>query len=1230
MRAVDLILVNWGPTPDEAYALPEIAAFTGDTGAGKTSIIDASIAVMTGASTRLGKFNVAADDGHGVRHRNVVYRTLPSYILGAQDQAYARPKGAHGYAAMTFEPAVVEKAKPFSAIIGGSAVLSETELPGGGKKREPSMTGRPHLIVVVGAVVSLSDFMVPRNDEQKQVIPPEKLTDALRAKYPGAKVIHFGDEHLNYVRKIYGLFRGRDEVSAPEAEGAAIAFSRFVSQEHIEDISKFVREFVLSSPDYFRELDDIAGNMKKSKKLKDQATAMRQRLDALVRALSFSHDFTEQVVRAKIMEEAAIRREKNDAEAAAKRAGTSLTQISDKNRIEQRDLDALRQVIARDEDAKTGIKARLLGIPAYQQRGELQATQGALITHLTGLTMEARSRAKALAGFANDLPRVTERLDTFQSFNAIERLLREAFSANPMNAAVGNALQNAAANIPEDGRDAAAWGALRTAAMTADSLVGGYAQELCGPERVLRSEIAAAVQSQKQIVEKLGEEIEALTSEVNRIERGANIQYPNDVDRALAYLREHLPESDPSVLCDLVSEVLDTTWQAAIEGYIGGTRFNILVKPQTEKAANRLLQDSGLRRGATVIQSELAMQDAKKMTLKPDSIVRELKVENPYAKAFLEARFGGTIKVERIEDIHKVPMGVTKAGRGSRGYTTFNCMIEDGDLTFGVQARQKRLQARREQIERLTKGRGELQTRIQRLETLKLFEGVLDALSRGSLTDVCAKALDAVSQFEGIRQQIDSIDVSGAADLEKQLDAINKKIKVDTAQRDMLHQSVVKNNLEADRYSKLLDHQEKLAEEAQQRADAEAKELKSLIRLAHWVDAPAMKTEADAMVVDIGASPDALKKHSQSALNRLDAIRGYFVNSVGIYNSLAVSDEEKFDANRLLIDGDRQIEPDSGEAFTIMADISVKLETQVASLRNNTLTKLEAEISSIAETIKQAFSTHFCTKIASEVDNAKNVLKGLNAELSTHKFGEDRFEFDDEWASKDFKDRYALFDAVMQKSVMDNFDMFAEGALEPELARVRDEIFALFLSSEDDARRRLLQIADYRNYKSYDLFKLNGEGDNRRRVSLSKQLTGSGGEKETGLFVARVATISGAFRLRQIGPHLGMVIIDELFKKTGEARIRQAIEYLHNTLGLQVIFAMPTRSFGPFKDLVHGEHRLTRVPASTPVGEVNTSVIHEYYAYNKSAVIELRQKKREAVREQATFDFNQREAGNAT
>lgn len=1229
MRAVDLILVNWGPTPDGAYALPEIAAFTGDTGAGKTSIIDASIAVMTGASTRLGKFNVAADDGHGVRHRNVVYRTLPSYILGAQDQAYARPNGAHGYAAMTFEPAVVEKAKPFSAIIGGSAVLSETELPGGSKKREPSMTGRPHLIVVVGVTVNLSDFMVPRNDDQKQVIPPEKLTDALRAKYPGAKVIHFGDEHLNYVRKIYGLFRGRDEVSAQEAEGAAIAFSRFVSQEHIEDISKFVREFVLSSPDYFRELDDIAGNMKKSKRLKDQATAMRQRLDALVRAMSFSHDFTEHVVRAKIMEEAAIRREKIDAEAAAKRAGTSLTQVAEKIRHERRDLDALTQEIARDEDTKTDIKARLLGIPAYQQRGELQATQGALMAHLSGLTAEARSRAKSLAGFADDLPKVTEHLDAFQSFPAVDQLLREAFAANPMNSAVSNALRNAADGLPEDGRDAGAWNTLKSAALSAEAAVGGYAQVLCGPERALRLGIASAMQTQKQVDDKLVEEIEALSHEVNRIERGANIQYPREVDRALAYLEEHLPESQPTVLCDLVSEVLDTTWQAAIEGYIGGARFNILVKPNTEKAANRLLQDSGLRRGATIIQSELAMQDAKKMTLKPDSIVRELKVENPYAKAFLEARFGNTIKVERVEDIHKVPMGVTKAGRGSRAYATFNCMIGDDDLTFGVQARQKRLQARREQIERLTQERAQLKGQIGMLEKLRLFEGSLEALSRGSLTEACAKALDAVSQLEGVRQQIESIDVSDAADFEKQLEAINKKIKVDTGRRDALHESVAGHNLEADRYSKFLDHQEKLAEEAQKRADTAATELKSLVRLAHWVDAPAMKAEADAMVVDVGASPDALKKLCQAALNRLDAIRGNFVNSVGVYNSLAVSDEEKFDANRLLIDGDRQIAPDSGEAFTIMADISVKLETQVASLRNNTLTKLEAEISSIAETIKQAFSTHFCTKIASEVDNAKNVLKALNAELSTHKFGEDRFEFDDEWASKDFKDRHALFDAVMQKSVMDNFDMFAEGALEPELARVRDEIFALFLSSEDDARRRLLQIADYRNYKSYDLFKLNGEGENRRRVSLSKQLTGSGGEKETGLFVARVATISGAFRLRQSGPHLGMVVIDELFKKTGEARIRQAIEYLHNTLGLQVVFAMPTRAFGPFKDLVHGEHRLTRVPASTPVGEVHSNVIHEYYAYNQSAVIELRQKKREAVREQATLDFNQREAGNA-
>lgn len=1225
MKARELILVNWGSIPDNAYALPDIGAFTGDTGAGKTSILDAMVAVMTGASSRIGRFNNASDDGRGTRHRNVVYRTLQSYILGAQDQSYARPGGAHGYAVMTFEPAATEKAQPFSAIIGASAVLGEIE-SGSTKIREPRLNGKPHLIVVSGENISMGDLLVARVDGMKQPIAPEKLPEELRRAYPHAKVIHFGEVHMQYLQKVYGMFRGRDEVGQQEAETAATAFTKFISQEQIEDISKFVRDFVLSEPEYFQELEDIASNMRKSKKLKEQATSMRKRLDMLELAIKHGHSFTEQVVRAKVMEEAGIRREKEDAKAAGARVRRSLTEHARKAQDAKVLLDEIDLQIARDEDLKIQVVAQLRGIPAYQQRGDLQTNIGVLRLQLSSYSSEAKARAKAISSFIHDLPKITGQLNSFKPFRAVDNLLRQAFGDNAVSRAVFDALQDASGGIPDDGADRDAWGYLREAAVDAEVIVGSFGKVLCGPDRVLNSEIAAAMQSQNQKIEEISAKIAALSDEVNLITRSSTIQYPPDIEKAFLAIRVNMPEAEPAVLCDLITEVRDPSWQAAIEGYLGGVRFNIIVKPDAERAVNALLVRSGLRRGATVVQSGRAMKDAAKVTVEAESIVRELKVENPYAEAFLKARFGRTIKVDRVEQIHSIATGVTKDGRGSRGYATFNCLADDGDLTFGVQARQKRLQARQAQIDSMMQERAQIEAGKQTLVLLKQFESGLNQITRENLSDICSKAVDAAGQIASFESQIKSIDVSDAAGLEKQLKDTDKAINESKKQRSELQNVRSENSFKADHYSRQLDAHEKSMEEADGRIEQARIELTHLKANAHWVDTAKIQDEADALVADVGSSVLGIKELMRKSLNRLHEIRGHFTSAANDFNAMAISDEEKFDVTGLVIQGDREIDPESTEAFTVMANLIIGLERQTFALRNNNLTKLEADISSIAETIKQTFSTHFCTKIAVEIDNAKASIRALNMELVGHKFGDDLFEFGEEWSTRDFRDRYGLFESVAKASAQENFDMFAEGALEPDYARVRDEIFGLFLSAEDDSRRRLLQIADYRNYKTYDLFKVVKSGTETKKISLSKQLTGSGGEKETGLFVARVATIAGAFRLRQSGPHLCTVVIDELFKKTGEARIRQAIEYLSSTLGLQVIFAMPTRSFGPFKDLVHGEHRLTRVPIATPIGEVNHFVLTEYNAYNQKAVIALRQNKQQAVRQQATLDFEQKEA----
>ncbi|MEJ2396165.1 MAG: hypothetical protein P8Z77_15685, partial [Candidatus Thiodiazotropha sp.] len=123
-------------------------------------------------------------------------------------------------------------------------------------------------------------------------------------------------------------------------------------------------------------------------------------------------------------------------------------------------------------------------------------------------------------------------------------------------------------------------------------------------------------------------------AEIERLE-SRQVSYPSYVERALAAIREQCPEADPRVLCDHV-EVTDPCWQAAIEGYLGGARFGILVEPDHEATAIRIVRAlPGRDNRAKVIQGRKATDDAARLQLDKDSIVHVLAFTHAVARDYI-------------------------------------------------------------------------------------------------------------------------------------------------------------------------------------------------------------------------------------------------------------------------------------------------------------------------------------------------------------------------------------------------------------------------------------------------------------------------------------------------------------------------------------------------------------------------------------------------------------------
>jgi len=233
MHMAKLICVNWGNLPPGEYPLGLVTLLSGGSGTGKTTLADAIQTVMTAAKRGLFTYNPGQEETtqHG-RHGKLP-RTLPSYILGCDDNLYARPQGAYGYAAIVFVPSSGEDGGGvFTAIVGVRAYLETIELAGGRRRRTPKDEGI-QLLVVEGHAVGIADLVRGEEGSGTAVVPTESALRHLRERYGDRAVSDFGDRKTAYLSKLYGLLRSRPSVSSTEAEKAARTFSRFMAYKPI-------------------------------------------------------------------------------------------------------------------------------------------------------------------------------------------------------------------------------------------------------------------------------------------------------------------------------------------------------------------------------------------------------------------------------------------------------------------------------------------------------------------------------------------------------------------------------------------------------------------------------------------------------------------------------------------------------------------------------------------------------------------------------------------------------------------------------------------------------------------------------------------------------------------------------------------------------------------------------------------------------------------------------------
>jgi len=1200
------IFVNWGNIPNLEFDMGPVNLFSGGNGSGKTTAADAIQTIMTAAHENLFQYNPGQDETTQRGRGGKRVRSQASYVLGCDDGSYARLDPTDGYLAAVFHPTQGETADPFTAVIAVRAWLDSSG---------NSPTARlddSAFFIVPGEQLSLSQF-VREDMTGRYVTPMDKLPGLLVAEY-GSGAIEKYETKRGYLRRLYGALRGMsDGVSEQEAMSAARAFSRFMAYKPVQSINKFVADEILERKDLGEAVRSVSSQLKTIHAMERDAARLIESISTLEKASQHGLAYIERWVELHsldycLAQHAFLQRQQQYVD-AKKQQDVFTQNIQDK----EQEIELSQQRVQQVREQLIGLEAQRIGVKELQEKDELQARKTeqdeVLVARSTALLQQNDQLQKhALSGSVID-----EALQSDELASLLPGLM--ANNARALCKKVTDQPQSGGINIqPLLQRDMTNdLSALEDHLDHARGLQKQHNQwwqfwysHEHGGDKTLRDRLVSFVDEKQRQHRDLDEQFKRKTREVERLE-SHQVNYPNYVERALLVLRQQCPESEPRVLCDHI-EVKDPRWQSAIEGYLGGARFSIIVEANYEAQAIRILRElPGRDNRARIIQGDKARKDAERTSIEHRSIVDVLEFSHATAMHYVTASYGTVLRVDDADELRGTRRGITSEGLGSGNYSMWRCDLPDAELVFGIAARERALTAKLDELEKLQVSR---EVAADKAKLIARVSKAVDAIQPVQYADAIADILAAHRSIQKLETLISQLDLGEFEALESQLiearDDERGAAETEGCLRTEIGQLQQKLRSCDELCRKLSAEQEK----NQIKVEQWEENLRMLATV--WTD---FDVDARLSVAD----EDARDLNVDISENQRDEVE----------KSLHGSERKLSDAihshNQHCRPGDAVIyegfDGDYDSAlFKVVCNVRKDIDRVYNSLKNNILVEKHSQLEQLKESFNSAFVTHLCHAIYQAINDGQRQVELLNKELQHHRFGADRetFRFDSHWIPE-YRDYARFFEEVIKHPALGDEVTLFEADLTKKSRRVCDDMMSMLLDEDEQkAFRELERIADYRNYRRYEIYK---EVEGKPPIALSEYGTGSGGQLETPAYIIRSAAITSAFRFAEGCNHLRMVLVDEAFSKMDETRSREVISYLTDTLGLQLVFIMPTSKCGPFMDLISNEFIYAKCPSETERGQLNTRVLVDRKQCNQDRIKGLWAKHRRTVYQQAELDF---------
>ena len=628
----------------------------------------------------------------------------------------------------------------------------------------------------------------------------------------------------------------------------------------------------------------------------------------------------------------------------------------------------------------------------------------------------------------------------------------------------------------------------------------------------------------------LSEQIRESQQRLNQLKRHVKT-YPYYVQKLMDTLNDELSsmyqkEINVQPLCELL-EVNDETWRNALEGYLGGQRFDIIVDPSYFNDALEIYDRVKFEQKIYGVGLVNTQKLSEYTEVGENSLAQKLDSDHRYARLYANMLLNGVTTVEHVQDLKQYRRAITPSCMTYGNYTARQLNPRSYDVPFiGLRATNIQMEQETRTLERLEVEMNtlydlsDLQTSVVRLLSQSKSAQLLH---QGQI-----RYFDLIKQTRREYTQIEERVASLAKDQSlKQLDAQLDQAK--GIRRDLRLQSdqlVGKIATQREERQQVMDR----IEDVQDKLDDFLKEQKHLAQ-----KHPEKLSIANTQFY-------ALKNRYKEDH---DKITTYLAESTTSIQSQIVRGEATLSSQMR----DFNLSYHFGAEPSL--DSLIAYEQEANKIRNNNLVRYEQEATELRRNSEIGFKEEFVSKLRASIENAQQQIAELNFALTDKTFGSDSYQLT--YKASDDPDYKLYYDIIMNTQAIEKHMLFTEG-LSKRKETILTELFEKIASNDPEYDNLTYKFLDYRNYMAYDIEVTNINGNKSLFSKVSKEK--SGGETQVPFYIVIAASFQQLLTKNRRVDSGCIVLFDEAFNNMDESRIDAMMKF-YNSLSIQLLIAVP-------------------------------------------------------------------------